>query len=526
MSSYAVTSTSLWTRRSPELVATAVATYAFTPMSWAALGRKFGVSVTGVRHWWKTYSWVVDAHPGASFDELVAAIMEAVKERKRQSTRKQTEGKRASMKRAEQDMDELLASHGVDVELLKSIPRKVPGLGISSAPDLKKMTRDADELLEIIHQQELLRAVVEERQKLLEEKITRLGKGQAPIRGVKDLTRIALAVIARGFTVAETLGAVGLASSSFYYTRTRLEHPGLARRARLAAQVIEICEQENYRVGYRIVHAIVAEMGQRVSEKIVREIMAEFDLSPKLKRRRKYSSYKGESAPAAPNRLYVATDQGRAAHQEVVDLSARFSQSVDSDGRRQLTHDFHADAPMQKWVTDISEIPCKDGKLYLSPVIDVYDMFPVSVMVGNRPSMALVTEMIQDAIDQLAPGQRPIIHSDRGFHYRAKQWFKTITRTGSDTPAQELDDWVVVPSMSRKATSGDNAAMEGFFGVLKREAFYYHDINTRELTRAEVTVLLDEYLTWYVYNRRFKRLGYTTLASHRGLAPHTTSTAA
>ncbi|MFV8380864.1 IS3 family transposase [Corynebacterium hindlerae] len=283
--------------------------------------------------------------------------------------------------------------------------------------------------------------------------------------------------------------------------------------------MIKICDEEHYRVGYRVVHAILKETGIRVSEKIVREIMAEFDLSPKIKRRRSYSSYKEETDPSVANRLHVADEKGRTAHEQVIELSATYRERVDDEGVPVCTHDFHADAPNQKWVTDISEIPCKDGKLYLSPVIDLHDMYPVSVMVGHRPSVALVTEMIQDAIDQLGPGDKPIIHSDRGFHYRAKAWFETITVTNSTTPVEDLADYRVIPSMSRKATSGDNAAMEGFFGVLKREVFYYHDINPRELTKSQVMTLLDEYITWYVYRRRFKRLGYQTLAASRGLEP-------
>lgn len=132
----------------------------------------------------------------------------------------------------------------------------------------------------------------------------------------------------------------------------------------------------------------------------------------------------------------------------------------------------------------------------------------------------------QDAIDQLHPGEKPIIHSDRGFHYRAKAWFETITTTESSQPVENLDDYWIIPSMSRKATSGDNAAMEGFFGVLKREVFYYHGIGPQELTRNQVIAMLDEYITWYIYRRRFKRLGYQTLAHSRGLEPQPTHTAA
>lgn len=513
-------------RYSPELIATVVATHLHKAAPSTVLSRTFGPSDFIIRRWCRLFGDAVDTPHEVPFDELVAAIIKAVENRK-QSNRNASAARR--MQKAStpnQDLHDWLIEQGVDVELLESIPKKIPGADMFSAPDMDKLTSDPELLKKILRQQQLAYAVLAERQKLLEEGITRLGKDHAPTWGVKTTTRIALAVIARGFTVAETLQFLGLASSSFYYSRTRLDHCGLARRAELAAQVIEICEAECYRVGYRVVHAILKQEGTRVSEKIVRQIMAEFDLSPKIKRRRSYSFYRGEADPAVANRLHVADAQGRAAHEQVIELSTAYRNRVDADGMPVLSHDFHADAPNQKWVTDISEIPCQDGKLYLSPVIDLYDMYPVSVMVGNRPSVALVTEMIQDAIDQLQPGQTPIIHSDRGFHYRAKAWFETITTTGSAQPVENLEDYRIIPSMSRKATSGDNAAMEGFFGMLKREVFYYHDISPRELTGNQVIAMLDEYITWYIYRRRFKRLGYRTLAHSRGLESLPTHTAA
>lgn len=73
---------------------------------------------------------------------------------------------------------------------------------------------------------------------------------------------------------------------------------------------------------------------------------------------------------------------------------------------------------------------------------------------------------------------------------------------------------VVQLSMSRKATSGDNAAMEGFFGTVKQELLYGRP-EMASLTRAELTRHLEDYLAWYIHVRPAASLGYQTPAEHR-----------
>lgn len=170
-------------------------------------------------------------------------------------------------------------------------------------------------------------------------------------------------------------------------------------------------------------------------EKVVRRIMSEEGSIVPVKRRRGYSSYRGETTPAPGNLL---------------------------------NRDFCAHAPNTEWLTDLTESRIPAGTVYLSPVIGCFDGMVVSWTVGTSPSARLVNEMLDLATGTLKPGERPVIHSDRGCRYRWPGWIERVEKAG------------LVRSMSRKGCSPDNSACEGFFGRLKNEMFYgrpWHDVS-------------------------------------------------
>lgn len=120
-----------------------------------------------------------------------------------------------------------------------------------------------------------------------------------------------------------------------------------------------------------------------------------------------------------------------------------------------LNRDFGAGAPNEKWLTDITEFQIPAGKVYLSPMTDCFDGIVVSWSIGTRRIAELVNTMLDAAIDKLATSaERPVVHSDRGGHYRWPGWLSRIA------------DAKLIRSMSRKGCSPDNAACEGFFGRL------------------------------------------------------------
>ena len=116
------------------------------------------------------------------------------------------------------------------------------------------------------------------------------------------------------------------------------------------------------------------------------------------------------------------------------------------------------------WRPRTSSIAIPAGKVYLSPIIDCFDGLVIRWSIGSHPDAELVNTMLDAAIETVADGNaRPIVHSDRGAHYRWPGW---LSRIG---------DAKLIRSMSRKGCSPDSAAGEGFFGRLKTELFFPRD---------------------------------------------------
>ena len=199
--------------------------------------------------------------------------------------------------------------------------------------------------------------------------------------------------------------------------------------------------------------------------------MKEENIHPFIPRMKKYSSYQGEISPSVPD-LYK--------------------------------HDFKADSPYKKTVTDITEFSLRDGKVYLSPMIDLFDGCPINWKIGTSPNKELTNSMLIEFHNIIPSDARPIIHSDRGAHYRIPDWINL------------MEEYGYTRSMSRKGCSPDNAACEGFFGILKREFFHNHDWSN--VSREEFIKELDKYLTWFKIKRIKERLGYLSPTEYRSRA--------
>lgn len=137
--------------------------------------------------------------------------------------------------------------------------------------------------------------------------------------------------------------------------------------------------------------------------------------------------------------------------------------------------------------TDITEFRIPSGKIYLSPMIDCFDGLPVSWTIGTSPNADLANTMLDIAIKTLAKNESPIVHTDRGGHYRWPGWIEKMEKAH------------LTRSMSKKGCSPDNAACEGFHGRVKNEFFYNRD--WRDVTIEEFIDQLDEYLHWYSEER-------------------------
>jgi len=252
-----------------------------------------------------------------------------------------------------------------------------------------------------------------------------------------------------------------ISKSSYEYWRVHLEDENI--RDEIADDVERIFTEEGKCArGYRFVHAVlVGERGGAVSEKIVRDVMRERKLQVIYGKKAKgYSSYAGEP-DEAPENIPLGEDG---------------------------THDFHASAPNEKWVSDITEFAPPDApKVYLSAVIDLFDGKPVGWRIGLHPDSGLANGSLLAACSHLKHGEHPWCHTDRGCHYRWPGWKAICERHG------------ITRSMSRKGHSPDNAACEGFFGRLKNE--FFHGRDWKGVSAEEFMERLDAWMRFYSEGR-------------------------
>lgn len=162
-----------------------------------------------------------------------------------------------------------------------------------------------------------------------------------------------------------------------------------------------------------------------------------------------------------------------------------------------LDRDFTAARPNQKWLTDITYIPTREGWLYLAAVLDVFSRRIVGWSMSDRIDTELVTSALQMATTQRSPEPGLLHHSDRGVQY------------ASDAYRQILDELGVVCSMSRKGNCWDNAMMESFFGSLKSEWVYGKDYQTQEDAKQDLFKYIEMF---YNRQRRHASLGYISPA--------------
>ena len=286
-----------------------------------------------------------------------------------------------------------------------------------------------------------------------------------------------------GRPLRELTASLRISKSSYEYWRRRLRNPAPTLREEIADDVERIFREDgDCARGYRFVHARLAAERGPLSEKAVRDVMRERGLAVVYRKKaRGYSSYAGEIDEAPANL------------------------PLNKDG----THDFRAGAPNEKWVTDITEFKLPDDprKVYLSPIVDLFDTKPVAWSIGLRPDAALANSSLEAACATLAPGERPFCHSDRGCHYRWPGWKRICEENG------------IVRSMSRKGRSPDNAACEGFFGRLKNE--FFHGRDWRGVSAEEFIERLDAWMRFYgegrlkLFVEEDGRKVYDTIDNHR-----------
>lgn len=152
-----------------------------------------------------------------------------------------------------------------------------------------------------------------------------------------------------------------------------------------------------------------------------------------------------------------------------------------------IKQDFTADAPLRKLLTDITQIPCKDAKLYVSPLLDCYNGEIISLAMDTNMRKELCIRTITEAYKKFDIKSGAIIHSDSGSQYSSDKYKRTLGHLHA------------VQSMSGVGKCWDNSRMESWFATLKKEKIY--QIDTTKLTAEEVKTIVWRY-TFAYYNTK------------------------
>jgi putative transposase len=165
-----------------------------------------------------------------------------------------------------------------------------------------------------------------------------------------------------------------------------------------------------------------------------------------------------------------------------------------------LERDFTAAASDERWVGDIIEFACVDGKLFLAGILDLHDRGLAGWSMGERQTTDLVVNALVMALGRRDPADGLISHQDRGSQYTSLEF------------NNRLADWQIRPSFGSTGDCFDNAAIESFWATLKREIRHIHGAWTT-LTRSQLRTILFDYIeTFYNRTRHQAGLGHRTPA--------------
>uniref|UniRef100_UPI001419C151 IS3 family transposase n=3 Tax=Bacillaceae TaxID=186817 RepID=UPI001419C151 len=251
------------------------------------------------------------------------------------------------------------------------------------------------------------------------------------------------------FPVKALLKLAELPRSTYYYWIRNSNRPDKDQELTLLIQ--NIYDEHQGRYGYRRIRDELINRGYKINHKKVQRIMKELNLKS-LVRIKKFRSYKGSVGNIAPNIL---------------------------------ERNFKAEKPNEKWVTDITEFKLCGEKLYLSPMLDLFNGEIIAYTIDSRPTYSLVSRMLEKAFQQLPEEANLLIHSDQGWHYQMKKY------------RHALKERKITQSMSRKGNCYDNAVIESFFGTMKSEFLYLKDFESIEHFKQE----FEKYIDYYNHKR-------------------------
>ena len=225
----------------------------------------------------------------------------------------------------------------------------------------------------------------------------------------------------------------GLARSTYYYY---LKHQNTNKYENEKQKIQEIFNLNKGRYGYRRITIVMRNKGYVINHKTVLKLMNELGLKGKQRKNGRYHSYRGTIGKIADNLL---------------------------------ERDFYAVKPFEKMTTDVTQFNVCDDKVYLSPVMDLFNREIISYSISTSPNLYQIREMLDGLFEKLPDDATPIFHSDQGWQYQHAEYQRLLAEHN------------IKQSMSRKGNCMDNGAMENFFGRLKVEMYYgekFESVNT------------------------------------------------
>lgn len=273
-----------------------------------------------------------------------------------------------------------------------------------------------------------------------------------------------------------------LAKSTYEYYKSDKHLNAVQRKETKDEEILAIIkpvfEKHKSRYGYRRVQSETKSELKGVNHKRIQRIMRENGLFGKQPKH-KYHSYKGDDGEYKENLLL----------DKIVDEQT----SVVT-----LERNFTTTAPNQKWTTDVSMFKISAGKLYLSPIMDMFDHSIISYDISITADFNQTKQMIDSAFNQFDDLSGLIFHSDQGWQYQMKPYKKWLKDKG------------IQQSFSRKGNCMDNSLMENFFGLMKNEMFYGEEATFETLD--DLKAAMEEYIRYYNEERiSLKRKGLTPL---------------
>ena len=237
----------------------------------------------------------------------------------------------------------------------------------------------------------------------------------------------------------------GIPRSTYYYHIAQYDKAD--KYESVKTEICKIYHENRGRYGYRRILLVLRNRGFTINHKTVQRLMKALGVVCRV-RMKKYKSYKGQVGAIAPNLL---------------------------------NRDFSASAPNKKWATDVTEFSIFGEKLYLSPLLDLYNGEIISYNLSRSPNFAQTVDMLKSAFAKIPDNTNLILHSDQGWQYQMKKYQQMLRKKG------------IRQSMSRKGNCLDNAIMENFFGHVKSELLYLMEFSSVEHFVTELTDYLDYY---------------------------------